>query len=147
MKCKGSKRKLTYRGSFSQPGLFMKDHLRPLGNPAPPRPRRPESLIVWMIQESPLRRISFVRCQSPRDWHTETIRRKKNNTERLNTRLGSLQTMVMSAISVREDAVLISQPSVSSDGRVSYGCKCTTKLFSCMLLEGCSRPRSLQHRR
>ena len=57
----------THRGSFSQPGLFMKLHLRPEGKPAPPRPRRPESLTVWMIQESPLRRMSFVRCQSPRD--------------------------------------------------------------------------------
>lgn len=53
-------------GSFSHPGLFMKDHLRPEGKPAPPRPRSPESLICWMIHESPLRTMSLVRCQSPR---------------------------------------------------------------------------------
>ena len=51
-------------GSFSRPGLFMELYLKPLGKPAPPRSRRPEFLIVSMIQLSPLR---FVLCQSLRD--------------------------------------------------------------------------------
>jgi hypothetical protein len=34
--------------------------LSPEGNPAPPRPRRPESLTCWIIHESPLSKISLV---------------------------------------------------------------------------------------
>ena len=54
-------------GSFSQPRLFIKLHLRLLGKPEPPRARRPEFLIVSVMQLSPLRMISCVSCQSPRD--------------------------------------------------------------------------------
>ena len=54
------------RGSFSHPGLFMKDHFNPEGKPAPPRPRSPEALICSINQESPFKMMSLVRCQSPR---------------------------------------------------------------------------------
>ena len=44
----------------------MKDHLRPEGKPAPPRPRRPEALISLTIQSGPCHMSSLVMCQSPR---------------------------------------------------------------------------------
>lgn len=46
--------------------LGMKDHFRPEGKPAPPRPRSPDFFIWSMIQSVPLVTRSFVRCQSPR---------------------------------------------------------------------------------
>ena len=49
---------------ISQPGLFVKLCLSLLEKPARLRSRRPEFLIVSMIQLSPLR---FVLCQSLRD--------------------------------------------------------------------------------
>lgn len=56
-----------YFGLPSVTGTFMNDHLRPVGKPAPPRPRRPESLTCCWIHSGPLRIISFVLYQSPRD--------------------------------------------------------------------------------
>ena len=51
------------RGSFG-----MNDHLRPVGKPAPPRPRRPDALISSMIASWPRWISALVLSQSPRAW-------------------------------------------------------------------------------
>ena len=53
---------------ISQPGLFVKLCLSLLEKPARLRSRRPECLMRLMIQPPPLRMISFVLRQSPRDY-------------------------------------------------------------------------------
>src|SRR5262245_65774756 len=44
----------------------MNDHLRPVGKPAPPRPRRPELLTSVMIQSWPFSISALVLSQAPR---------------------------------------------------------------------------------
>ena len=41
-------------------------NLRPVGKPAPPRPRRPEAFISLMIQSRPLSMMALVPSQAPR---------------------------------------------------------------------------------
>ena len=73
----------------------MKDHLRPVGKPAPPRPRRPEAFISLTIQSRPLSMNDLVSSQQPR-------------------LLGALKAPVMEAVEIGEDAVLVSEHGLSS---------------------------------
>jgi hypothetical protein len=112
-----------YGCESNRPRIFLptrfayKLHLSPLRKPAPPRPRRPESLMDLMIQESPFNKMSFVRCQSSRDFHHDM--RDKSFIFYHGAHLGTLETVVMSAICVREYAVLVAQSAISSNGWIS----------------------------
>src|SRR3954451_16181290 len=44
----------------------MNDHFSPVGNPAPPRPRRPEAFISLMMPSRPLSKIALVPSHAPR---------------------------------------------------------------------------------
>ena len=44
----------------------MNDHFSPVEKPAPPRPRRPEFLMLSMIQAGPMAIMSAVAFQQPR---------------------------------------------------------------------------------
>ena len=56
-------RKLGFPGFGS---LGMKLHFMPVGKPAPPRPRRPDALIISMIASWPMAISLAVSSQSPR---------------------------------------------------------------------------------
>ena len=70
----------------------MNDHFRPVGKPAPPRPRRPESFISSMIQSRPFSSRNLVPSQAPRIWAAVEARR-------------------VEAVEIGEDAVLVLQAS------------------------------------
>ena len=103
-----------YFGLPSVTGTFMNDHLRPVGKPAPPRPRRPESLTCCWIHSGPLRIISFVLYQSPRDSAPKKFSQAQHPSlpdlvheadwEKI---LLTLEFEIMKAINVGENSVLI----------------------------------------
>ena len=70
----------------------MNDHFRPVGNPAPPRPRRPDAFISSMIASRPLSRIALVPSQSPRA-------------------RAPCQPPIVQAVEIGEDAVLVAAAS------------------------------------
>ena len=44
----------------------MNDHFRPVGKPAPPRPRRPDALTSLTMASRPFAKIALVPSQAPR---------------------------------------------------------------------------------
>ena len=60
-----------------RPSVFfgMNDHFKPEGNPAPPRPLRPESFISCTIQSGPIHMISFV-------WYLRGREKRAENSDK-----------------------------------------------------------------
>ncbi len=77
----------------------MNDHFRPVGKPAPPRPRRPDAFISLMMPSRPLSRMALVPSQAPR-------------------RARALEAPVVEAVEVLEDAVLVVEHVSLSDHRL-----------------------------
>ena len=69
--------------------------------------------------------MSFVRCQSPRDWkHNLTSKFSLLHTDKdTQTYLSTFDAMVMSAVRICEYPVLVLEAAVSSDWRVCDGRK------------------------
>ena len=75
----------------------MKDHLRPVGKPAPPRPRRPDAFISEMIQSLPFSMMALVPSQAPRC-------------------RAPFEAPVAEAVEIGEDAVLVGKHHLSPFG-------------------------------
>ena len=55
----------------------VKDHLSPVENPAPPRPRSPESFIDLMMASWPRSRMALVSSHAPRDLAPSSVQSSK----------------------------------------------------------------------
>lgn len=84
--------------------------------------------MVLMIQESPLRMISLVRCQSPLAYWNVVV---KNTLSQLTRTLprgayhGTLDSVVMLGVYVGENTILVFQATISSNRRVLDSRECS----------------------